>query len=1410
MIIFLATPHRGSKLAESLTRILQVTLSARPFVTDLHPNSAAIQSINEEFPFHCQDLKLFSFYETVPMNFGVKRSIVVPKDSATLGYINERTMYLNANHRDVCKYSSDEDPNYLAVRNLLASALDELRSTRTLKRGETDYAQQQWLKDNLDADDAPDDDCLRVDSLRMPGSCAWIADKHTFQDWRDSSDPRLYWLSARPGTGKSVLSGFVINHLRDFDRQCSFYFYTHGDKSKSNISVFLRSIAWQMSSIYAEVFEFLVKACRKDPQLARADYRTIWRKIFLEGIFKLSFAFPRPHYWVIDALDECRTDSELLPLLLKAAETKAIRIFLTCRNIFDSYGQATPRSVMIVSETIPHDSTRADIRLYLTANINNLPALGPDKDEARESTMKLILDKSSGCFLWVRLVLQELRRVHTAAEVRQVLEDIPSDMDELYMRILNSMSKLPYGKRLAKAILTWTVCSARPLTAEELYYALQIDINDNIDSVQRSIASSCGQLVYVDASSRVQMVHQTASDFLLQAQSESEFAIDGKVGHKTLLIVCLKYLSGSEMTGLRHRKLSASMIMKERNPFVTYACNSLWNHIILVSSQDDEVLTALTKFFSSSNVLLWIEYIARESDLNCLIQTGRSLRNFLQRRSRHAVPLGREVALLDSWAVDLVRLVTKFGRNLSSSPSSIFRLIPPFCPSDTALKRQFATSARSITVSGLSAAGWDDCSSTMTYQQDIASALAYSTRLFAVGLASGRIVLYHESTCQELRTLCYSEGVKALHFGRNGDFLACAGLKSICVWNILSWELLWKLDISSPCMSLSFVDNDELLLGVLKNNQLLVWDLATGLCRELSSWLDELDESYSCHLRRPTAAALAETSNLLAVVYRGYDIIVWDTENERLHDIYGKETGSLGARAMRRPGMSSVLSLIFSRAREAGLLAASFNDGELVVFNTSEGFIQVRAPAEAHSLACSPDGLLLACGNSAGTIQLFEFDTLKLLYRIQSEEVGIKSLSFSADSHRLVDIRGPRCRVWDPPILMRQDADEDNSDTLSVSIAPQDYKLDKAKQPVYITALTYAESDNFAICGKMDGSVCLYDIKSGQQVQVLFCHTLGVSVVSLFYDTQSSVLCSADSSSRTMAHKVVRGQNGWIATTKLLDHRIGVAVDQLLGNAGCTKLLICAAASDMLWSVRSDGSEPLTTIPWKDRQRYRWSTHPAEKDQLILVMENVVHLYDWQSLSRLTPEQGIQMFGSVLPELTIRSIAPSFHGKVVAATFTESRGSRSKARLVLWNTSDFNPQAESVAPIPHYQPLADQVECLIGAHGQRLVFLHQDGWICSADSQSFDVECYDRHFFVPTDWLSTTNGFMLGIFRNGVIIFVQRDELAVIRRGLEHFEDVHSRGSGKRPSLTGKTLSDSVVDGDLPVQKGVLYSQNAP
>lgn len=1039
------------------------------------------------------------------------------------------------------------------------------------------------------------------------------------------------------------------------------------------------------------------------------------------------------------------------------------------------------------SEKIAQSSTAADISLYINANLHNLPALGPDKNMARKAIMDSILEKSSSCFLWVRLVLSELRNVHTSEEVRQVLEDIPSDMDQLYSYILASMSELKRGKPLTKAILAWTVCAIRQLTTSELHAALEMDMNDSIDDVERSIATTCGQLVHVDSKSGVQVLHQTAREFLLQPNNPSEFAIIRREGHKRLAMVCLKYLSGGDMAGPKPRKLTATkpMVLEDRSSFRDYACNALPEHIPFVSSEDDEFFRALGRFLSSNNLLSWIEYIAKESDLNRLVLTGRALKQYVQRRSKYVVPSGKDVALLNAWSVDLVRLVTKFGRNLSTSPPSIYHLIPPFCPPDSALKAQFGMSRRSMVVSGLRATAWDDCSSVIAYQQESPTALACSLTMFAIGQRSGRIRIHHETTCQELRVLSHHQPVRLLRFGQNGNLLASVASKSVCIWSVRTWVQEWRFEIDSVCINVSFLDHDQLLLAVLLDNRMVVWDLTTGAFRNLESWVGELDEGFA--RGQPSTATIGCDSTMLAVAYRGRDVIVWDIENESIHDIYGQDVGSLGPHARKRAGIAPALSLLFSPVAESALLAVGYIDGELVVFDTVEQRVQARTQANAHSIVSSPDGMLLACGNSAGMILIYEFESLKLVYRIVSEEYSIKSLVFSANSQRLIDIRGPYCRVWDPPALLRDDSEnEHNSDTVSISTTPQDYLLHDFNPAVLISTFICAEDQNLVICGKIDGSICLFHGKTGELEQELVHNIYNSAITCLCYDSKSRILTSADIDSSVISYQLTWDQK-ICHTEKVFERREGKAISQLLANDGCTRLLISTGESDTLCTSSTDGYEIISTTAWPDRQSHKWSTHPADSTQLIVFADNIAHLFSWATLKRLTPPTGIQITGSILPELFISSITPCFNGEVIATTFAESLASGSKSKLFLWPATSFTVTSTSAAPIPHYQPLADNVETLVGTCNQRLVFLHQDGWVCSADSQNFSAEFFDRHFFFPADWLSTSGmgRLMLGIFgRSGNVVFVQGDEVAVVQKWIEQFKTGQSRAMGKRPLMS--------------------------
>ncbi len=1013
--------------------------------------------------------------------------------------------------------------------------------------------------------------------------------------------------------------------------------------------------------------------------------------------------------------------------------------------------------------------------------MDELPAID---DDDRNAMKEKILIKSDGCFLWVSLVLQELKRVHTSAEIRQVLEDVPSDMDDLYSRILDTMSTQPYGKDLAKAILTWTVCAARPLTTAELHTALQYHIQDTVHGVKRAIISYCGQLVYVDAQSRVQVIHQTVRDYLLRAEGTSEFGVVRKLGHRELALDCFQYLNSREMVGPTRRKLSVGNNHAKAEPkaFANYACTSFYEHILQASSADDDVFDALYKFLSSPNVLSWIEYVARHSDLKRLIQSGKTIKNFLQRRSKHISPLGEKVKLMESWAIYLIRLVTKFGKNLLESPSSIQHLIPPFCPPDSAPKKLFVNARKGIQLVGLSNRTWGDCLSTIIDPQEQFSALGCSATQFAIGMNSGTIRIFNQNTCQEVRTLpkIHMTPVRLLRFGVKEGVLVSAGSKKVLVWDTATWAKLWEFKIDAQPMSISLAEEDQILLVSLKNNHFTAWDLSNGSSKSSDNWTQDLEGQRALSFHRPIAAVCNVEERLLAVVYRGQDILLWDFEEDELLDSYTKEDGALPT--SRRTVNGGVISVVFGAGPNVTLLAAAYLDGDLVVFDTNEGIVKNVTLANAQVLAASPDGRTLATGDSAGLIQLYDFETLKLLYRIKSDDYAIKNLKFSRDSCRILDIRGSQCQVWDPMVLVRQDTEDELSDTVSISTAPQEIRTEPFEDVMMVTSLACHTGSEIFFCGKEDGAVYLHETSTGAEIK-LFRHADGVAILSLYFDDKTNLISSIDSSSRLSIHRLRHLEDHWDVEEACFDHRAGVAVDQLLFTDGCTRALICSSKADTLWTIdinAPNGNHIIKANEWDEARSYRWATHPKNPNQLILIDGRVAHVYEWQTLRRLTRDEGILLEADINPQLAIRSITPCFYSTGIATAFGESTNRHCRSKLLLWNAADFTPRSRSAHLIPSYHHLTDDIDFLIGADGQRLVFLHSDNWICSTDPQS--PSNVIRHFFLPADWLTSNVDLMIEMTPHGDILFVKHDEVAIIKHGLNNFEPSMKNGNGRRPS----------------------------
>lgn len=861
-MFFLATPHQGAKIAQTLSRVLALAPGSRPFVQDLFPQSPVLQSINDEFPRYGSGLKLYSYYETKPMNYGIGNGLIIPKHAAVMNAPNERKTPLDADHRNVGMYANPKDPSYVSVRNALVTVIEGRRHVKKSSQYVSDRDAQAKLSDFLGIFDAPEDDIMTQDTSRIAGSCEWIFRKPSFVSWRQGLESRFFWLRGRPGAGKSVLVGHIVNNLRTAAEDCCFFFFKNGDSFKSSANAFLRSMAWQMSKLHRGVHDRMTELLSAETALDLVDYNAVWRRMYASGILKVKL--DKPQYWVVDSLDECRSSSSLMSLLVRAQQYWPVFILVTSRDPYESHVSTTIPECDIHSETITDEDTNQDIAIFLNSNIDLLPLARLSATwGTRTDLVNHIVKGAMGCFLWAYLIFQELRQVHTAVEIKEVLESTPTDMGQLYWKILSDMSKAKFSKELTQALLTWATYSLRSLTTDEVRVCIEMDINDTIDDVEKSISTCCGNLVYVGKAQRMQLIHVTAKQFLMRKDLDSEFVVDRAEGHRRSAMVCIKYLMKNSQRQSKsrpqqpHRRASSSVTHVDGTILRDYASNSLFTHLFHVRSTDDEIFKSLARFLKTPGILHWIEDIVNSGNLQAIFHAGRTIRNLIDRRGKHSPPLSlplttlnKDLSVLSRWATDLIYLSSRFSRWLRLCPSCIHHLIHPFCPLHSIIRTQFSNPFRGITAKGLSDTGCDECITTITYEADSKpTTIASGTGYFAVGFMSGRIKVYGGDVCQELRILAHGEPVWGLVFSDSvpletkSKMVATAGAKFVRIWDVETGAQLHRLSMqSSSCLALRFTDKNKILHAVTKRNQVYEWEVENGyVLDDPADWTRDLD-----------------------------------------------------------------------------------------------------------------------------------------------------------------------------------------------------------------------------------------------------------------------------------------------------------------------------------------------------------------------------------------------------------------------------------------------------------------------------------------------------------------------------------------------------------------------------------------
>ncbi|KAI1852577.1 hypothetical protein JX265_003059 [Neoarthrinium moseri] len=1388
-MFFIATPHRGSNHAQILSNILHLVSGPRLFLKDLERGSAVIITIIEEFVRFAGDIQLHSFYETKPLSItGVGKILIVEKDNAVLGYENERSEPLHGDHRSICKFDSADDPNFKILHQALAHAISDVSSSTQKLQEENTMQHRKLLSEIFNIYEPPEDDLYRVASERVPGTCSWLHGKESYRNWVVEEEPHILWLRGPPAAGKSFVSGSIIEELRGSGHKVPFFFYVYGDTSKSMISTFLLSIAWQIAVLYPEVERKVLDILTNNPTLPKAsDFRTIWRKLWSQGILMAGTDSKKLPFIIVDAVDECRLDQDLVQLLLKVVESGTAKVFLTSRHDPDYYHIS---SRFISQLDINMEDTQRDISLYLDQYT----------DTVDETVRRVIMYKTNGCFLWAVLVVGRLMGCRTRQAILRTVHEDPEGMDQLYARIVQTMS----NRDVAEHILTWVACAIRPLTLEEMEYAVSLHTEEDRESIRAIITRNCYDLVYINAKGQIRMRHSSAREFLLRNDINNEqpgFTIDSKQGHKMLTLACLRYLTGPEMKGKQKRKMSVNT--KPRSAFVSYASIALYGHLNSTSAQDEEVLHALATFLRSTNLLAWIEYLSQQKRLEVILDTAQSLRSFIRRKSKRDLLLGEDVVVVNDWVIDLVKLATKFGRQLLQHPESIFRYIPAFCPSNTMPYKQFATGPNILSVCGISATTWDDCLTSVTIRNKMTatghvnenssgtvqssknvpqprvprvSALAASDKAFALGTSDGRVVIFNEKTCLEERMIESSATIpiQILQFASVKSYLACVNNRSIQLWNTETWECLLTVPVGKRCLGITFIDNDQLLLAALKDNKLLTINLVDMNVKDQTGWAVGLAEEYGRKLlgKDPLSVAFHPEMDLLAVVYRGSDIIIWNYEEEDIYRIYNFDRGLV--QALGEP-FAAVMGMAFSRLPQSSLLAASYNVADLVLFDTLDGKIKARVSnvGALSLLTSSPDGRTLAGAGHDGTIALFDFETLRWLYRIRMVEPGITGLTFSADNTRLLDTRGRgrSCRVWDPPALYRREIPKESTRTPSSYSGDSDYaETNTTQDAALVTAVVCDETGDFFFVGKDDNTVSVYSASNGVLIKQLLTH--GTSILKLVYTPANRTLTSVDTAGCLMASRIDRVGLQWDVNTIFTHQTTGTGIQHFLCNSDSTRILVCANDQANVHSVLNP-STVSRPVNCGDLGPYCWAQHPSRPELLLLISRDTAFLYSWRDLIKTGLEDGILLTTSLLPELTIQSALSILDGSILALSYSGAATFAAKPYLFCYESESFGEDSTSVSHLESLQTLCEKIEHIIGTFHKRLVFLNVNGWICSVKIQGFGApDSISHHFMPPSDWMKTSRDFLIRVSELGDLLFAWKGEVAVVKRGLERSFDL--------------------------------------
>jgi hypothetical protein len=362
----------------------------------------------------------------------------------------------------------------------------------------------------------------------------------------DNSDS-IYWITGKAGSGKSTLMRFIsedprtTKHFKLWAKGNplvigSFFFWNSGTAMQMSRTGLMQSLLYQMLRDRPEhILKIFQTRWEAYDSLKGGSYPWTWTELkqaFQLVLLDKSLRF----FFLIDGLDEFDGQHrELVDLIISASKLSNVKICVSSRPwlVFEDAFEGHPSLLL-------EQLSYSDIKLYVRDKFEEnrrYVQLRSREDTYAADLVESVVQKASGVFLWVYLVvdslLQGLDNADRVSDLQRRLELIPSDLEELFDKMLNSLE--PFYFSHACQLIQIIRASQQPLTLLHLSFAdedgplsaiqakteplSEEQLLERVEMMRRRLKSRCKGLIEAPvrqygADSDVQYIHRTAKDFL--------------------------------------------------------------------------------------------------------------------------------------------------------------------------------------------------------------------------------------------------------------------------------------------------------------------------------------------------------------------------------------------------------------------------------------------------------------------------------------------------------------------------------------------------------------------------------------------------------------------------------------------------------------------------------------------------------------------------------------------------------------------------------------------------------------------------------------------------------------------------------------------------------------------------------